>query len=99
MGEIRYKLPEEVSVYTVAELKTDVLDNLGELRAEENLIFDCSNLEEIDAAGIQLLLSVVKTSLQEDFNLFLENVAPEIKETLSLVGVKEILLEEAKGNG
>ena len=99
MGEIRYDLPEELSIYTVAELKTDVLDNIAELSAEENLIFDCSNLEEIDAAGIQLLLSVVKTSLQEDFDLFLENIAPDIKETLSLVGVKEILLEEEKGNG
>ena len=99
MGEIRYDLPEELSIYTVAELKKDLLDNIAELSAEENLIFDCSNLEEIDAAGIQLLLSVVKTSLQEDFDLFLENIAPDIKETLSLVGVKEILLEEEKGNG
>ena len=99
MSYVEYDLPEELTIYTVSELKSDLLNKIEELSGESDLLFNCSNLEELDAAGIQLLLSIVKTSLQEDFDLFLENVSSEIEETLSLVGVKEILLEEANKNG
>ncbi|MFO7818942.1 MAG: STAS domain-containing protein [Halanaerobacter sp.] len=99
MGQVKYDLPEEVTIYTVSELKPDLIDDIEGLSSGTELLFNCSNLEEIDAAGIQLLLAVVKTSLQEDFDLFLEDVSYDIKQTLSLVGVKEILLEEDNSNG
>ncbi|MGM0502465.1 MAG: STAS domain-containing protein [Bacillota bacterium] len=99
MGEVNYQLPEEVTIYTVSEIKPEILEKLKKLQGQENLIFDCSELEEIDAAGVQLLLSVVKTSLQEEFDLFLEKTSLQIKNTLALLGVKEILLKEEISNG
>ena len=99
MSRINYNLPEELTIYTVSEVKPDLIDTIEDVASGTEVFFNCANLAEIDAAGIQLLLAVVKTSLQEDFDLYLADVSSPIKQTLSLVGVKEILLEEANSNG
>ena len=99
MEEVNYRLPEELTIYTVAEIKPKLLGVLKEISGGEDLIFDCSELEVIDAAGTQLLLSIVKTSLQEEFDLFLKDLSLEVEEDLTLMGVKEILVKEESVNG
>jgi len=101
MEEVQFTVPEELTIYNVSEVKTDILDKLKEVNnlGNANLIFNCEQLEVIDAAGIQLLLSTVKTSLQEDFSILLKNVVAEIKDDLELTGVAEILVKEEKVDG
>jgi anti-anti-sigma factor len=101
MEEIQFPVPQELTIYNVSEVKTDILDKLKKLNnlSNANLVFNCEQLEVIDAAGIQLLLSTAKTSLQEEFSVLLENVATEIKDDLELAGVKEILVKEEKVDG
>ncbi|WP_070965170.1 STAS domain-containing protein [Vibrio sonorensis] len=53
MEEQTYMLPEELSIYEV----TDVYQELRVLlESEQKLVLDASAVEEIDSAGIQLLV-------------------------------------------
>jgi len=88
-------LSQELSIYNVSLFKQEVLERLAE---KSDLIFDCSQLELIDAAGMQLILSLQKTLLNEEFNLKLRNISSEVEEVFELVGVEEILDYELRGD-
>ncbi|TDX47827.1 STAS domain-containing protein [Orenia marismortui] len=86
--ELTLELPEELTIFTIYPFKEEVISKLEE---KKNLIFDCYQVERLDAAGIQLLLSLEKTFLKEKISLKLDNISKEIEETFKLLGVNEIL--------
>ncbi|WP_079434805.1 lipid asymmetry maintenance protein MlaB [Zoogloea sp. LCSB751] len=55
MGVIRRAFAEDFTIYRVAELKTGLLDLLGEA---ERIELDLSGVERMDSAGCQLLMLV-----------------------------------------
>ena len=87
MKELR--LPKELTIYTVSSWKEDILE---ELSAKEDLRLDCSSLKKLDGAGVQLLLSLEKTTFREKFDVELINIGAEIREIIELAGVEELLL-------
>ncbi|MGM0470828.1 MAG: STAS domain-containing protein [Bacillota bacterium] len=98
MEQVNFLLPDELSIYTVNEIKKDIIATLQAKEANQDLILDCSQLIELDAAGIQLLLSTAKTALQEDYTLVVDSFSAEVEVVLELAGVKEILVKEEELN-
>jgi len=87
MEELLIVLPQELTIYNVAAFKEEILEKLD----SSSVLFDCVNLEYIDAAGIQLLLSLEKTLLNQGMTLKLINLSNQIEESLDLFGIDSIL--------
>ncbi len=82
-------LPEELTIYNVASLREEILESSAD---KEDLTLDGSQVQEIDAAGVQLLLSLEKTTFREEFRVQLTDITAEGAEILEAAGVKELLM-------
>ncbi|MGN5149033.1 STAS domain-containing protein [Aeromonas enteropelogenes] len=79
-------LPDDVTIYTVAELK-EALSPL--LHQGQELELNLANVTEIDSAGLQLLLAAKKTALANGYPLHLvwhSHVVLELLELCQLSG-------------
>jgi anti-anti-sigma factor len=74
-------LPDEITIYTVSELK-DALSPL--LHQERELELDLAAVSEIDSAGLQLLLAAKKTAQQQGYSLSLAWHSHAVLELLEL---------------
>lgn len=88
-SKVEVKVPPELTIYTVQTFKDKVVKKLEENR--QDLVFDCREVEAVDGAGVQLLLSLEKTALNEDFNLKFKNPTPKFKDAMNLAGINELL--------
>jgi anti-anti-sigma factor len=75
-----------LTIYTAAEQK-DVLLALFPLAHEVEL--DLSSVDELDSAGLQLLILVKREALKEGTQLVLSNPSPTVVEALRLTGLDD----------
>lgn len=75
-----------LTIYTASEQK-DVLLSLFPLAHEVEL--DLSNVDELDSAGLQLLILIKRESLREGAQLLLSNHSPTVIEALRLSGLED----------
>lgn len=75
-----------LTIYTATEQK-DVLLSLFPLAHEVEL--DLSNVDEMDSAGLQLLILVKRESLMNGTQLLLSNPSPMVSEALRLSGLDD----------
>lgn len=73
-----------LTIYTAAEQK-DVLASLFPLAHELEL--DLANVDELDSAGLQLLILIKRESLKNGAQLLLSNPSPAVSEVLRLSGL------------
>jgi anti-anti-sigma regulatory factor len=77
-------LPQELTIYQVSALGTDIADRLA---SGSNLELDGSAVIEVDAAGIQLLLASRRHAAAWDRSFSLAPVSAELSATLTLLGL------------
>lgn len=87
--EEKLVLDEDISIIRVAQLKENWLPFID---STKNITIDASQVEDIDTAGLQLLLSFVKTVKSTGREVYWDSPS----ETLS-VAVKETALKEVMG--
>ncbi len=87
--EEKLVLDEDISIIRVAQLKENWLPFID---STKNITIDASQVEDIDTAGLQLLLSFVKTVKASGREIYWDSPS----ETLS-VAVKETALKEVMG--
>jgi len=75
-----------LTIYTATEQK-DVLLSLFPLAYEVEL--DLSNVDELDSAGLQLLILIKRESLKVGTQVLLSNPSPVVSEVLRLSGLDE----------
>jgi len=87
------KLPKELTIFTVEIFWKTLLETLEDMKEmhEKNFVLYFGDLEKIDGAGMQLLLSLEKTLLKEKLQLEYKEVNDSIKKVLKLVGVGYLL--------
>lgn len=97
-------LPTELTIYSVAELLPKWRAWVDETRAAdsasspENNCVDGAAVGEVDAAGVQLLLSLSKALAQESRTLQVVNPSPPLTHACEALGVSAALLNpEATG--
>jgi anti-anti-sigma regulatory factor len=91
-------LPAEVTIYTVGELKDQCLAWLGEASAEGGASdslwpLDASAVDQIDAAGVQLLVSLAHTLSQQHLALALLQPSAPLTEACAALGLAGWLAE------
>lgn len=75
-----FELSSEITIHNVEEVKNKI-ENILIKNNKEKIYFDGANIEDIDAAGLQLLLSLKKT---KDINI--KNKNDFLNEVLKLTG-------------
>lgn len=88
-------LPAEVTIYTVGELRGQCLAWLGEAPAGgdggEHWPLDTSAVDQIDAAGVQLLVSLAQTLAQQGQPLQLLQPGTALREACTALGLADWL--------
>ncbi|WNO08161.1 STAS domain-containing protein [Teredinibacter sp. KSP-S5-2] len=82
------KLPAEVSIYAVTELKQKIEPYLSN---NQEIELDFEQVETLDTAGVQLLIWLHKRSTHDNQPLKLTHINEQILSVLEYVGVKEML--------
>ncbi|UMZ75061.1 STAS domain-containing protein [Natranaerofaba carboxydovora] len=89
-----YKLPEYLSVHVVADEKEKMISSLDNMGPEEMKVYvDASETSDIDAAGLQLLLSFYLTLKKEGKEFILQNPSDTLQRMLELSGAAYYLCE------
>jgi anti-sigma B factor antagonist len=75
-----------LTIYTATEQK-DLLLSLFPLAYEVEL--DLSNVDELDSAGLQLLILIKRESLKEGTQLLLSNLSATVTDAIRLSGLDD----------
>lgn len=93
-------LPEEISIFNIEEFWKNLINKVESVdRSDPSpILLDFIQLNHIDGAGIQVLLSLEKTMLKEKYNVKYLNVSAEIKEIFKQIGLGYLLVMEVEGD-
>ena len=92
----RLVLPQELTIYTVGELRNSWLSWLSE-HTDENRV-DASMVDQVDGAGLQLLLSLARSMAKRDVSLQLDDPSSTLLGACSTLGLLAPLgLQAAEG--
>lgn len=94
------RLPAELTIYTAAETRTAWLHWLGEHAgaagdADALCAADASGCDEIDAAGVQLLVALAHSLAQQQRRLQLQHASTPVRQACRDLGLAAWLLADA----
>jgi len=81
---VRVVLPESLTIESVSAIRHLMLDAMSE--SPPGLVLDGLAVEDVDGAGIQLLLAAGKEAAQRDLPLVLE-ASPALQSTIDLLAI------------
>jgi anti-anti-sigma factor len=84
-----HRLPAELSIYTVAELHPQWLKWLASATHNEHCTVDASAVEQADAAGVQLLLSLATALHQQGRPLRLVAPSAPLRDACAALGLAD----------
>ena len=85
----RFQAGAELTIYQAAALKPDLIAAVA--GAGDSLALDLSAVQEIDSAGVQLLLLAQQTARAQNVRLTLAEPSPAVRDTLALLGLADNL--------
>ncbi len=87
------KLPEFLNIHNVREVREEILAHLGKRMKEgkKEFVLDAAVLQDVDAAGIQLLLATFKACQREGLSFSLMNRGKMLEQLLELSGAVDIV--------
>ncbi|MFW6034793.1 MAG: STAS domain-containing protein [Halothermotrichaceae bacterium] len=84
----RLVLPEELTVFSIEEVRESLLKKTNNSSKVE---LDFQEVEVIDGAGLQLLISLKKCELKDGLQLSLINVSKSVEKLLNSTGIGNLL--------
>ena len=90
MGEANYSLPENLTVPQIDQVKETLMTDLSS-HNEDKLTLDGSQVQEIDASGVQLLLALYKYLINSGKELQLKNPSEKLSWALETSGANHII--------
>ncbi len=86
------ELEGEVDVYTAGQLKEAFKLIIKEKK--ENIKIDADKLEYIDSTGLGILIGALKRLKQEDKDIIISNIKPNIGKLLKITGLDKVFIIE-----
>ncbi|MDD2572944.1 MAG: STAS domain-containing protein [Bacillota bacterium] len=91
-GEFNMRLKGEIDIYTAAEFKKQlnaaIDEDLGDLH------LDCSELQYMDSTGLGVLIGALKRMKEQDRNIYISNLRPNVRKLFSITGLDKIFILE-----
>jgi anti-anti-sigma regulatory factor len=91
----RHPLPRELTIHTAADTHRALLAWVAGLGDTPLWQVDASPVDETDAAGVQLLLSLSRSAAQARAELRLDAPSPALQQACRTLGVAATLLDGA----
>ena len=82
----------EVDVYTAWQLKEAFKFIIGERK--EDIKIDADKLEYIDSTGLGILIGTLKKLKQEDKDIIISNIRPNVGKLLKITGLDKVFIIE-----
>jgi anti-sigma B factor antagonist len=89
-GVWEMELNGEIDIYTATELKSTFQEMFEEKK--EPVEIDLENLEYIDSTGLGVLIGALKRLREEDKDISLFHVKPNILKLLNITGLNKIFI-------
>ena len=89
-------LPAEFTIYASAELRLQWLAWLDAHRDGDDCVVDAAGVSEVDASGVQLLLSLSRTLAARHMGLRLAGPSPALQTACESLGLADALLTPAR---
>lgn len=86
-----FAFPGSLSISNVNEVRNELLAYLKEKEPENGIVLDLSGLQDLDTAGLQLILSVCMTINAEGRSFLFEDISPFVRQVFQMSGVTDIL--------
>ena len=86
------ELDGEVDVYTAGQLKEVFKFIIGEKK--EDIKIDADKLEYIDSTGLGILIGALKRLKQEDKDIIISNIRPNVGKLLKITGLDKVFIIE-----
>lgn len=86
------QLEGEIDIYTSGKLKDTFMKILEENK--ENIKIDAEKLDYIDSTGLGILIGILKKLREEEKNITITNIKPNIKKLLNITGLDKIFIIE-----
>jgi len=91
-GAWTMKLKGEVDIYTAAEFKKQLNAAIEEKCGDIHI--DCSELEYMDSTGLGVLIGALKRMREQDRNICLKNLKPNVQRLFHITGLDKIFILE-----
>ena len=89
-GIWKMDLQGEIDIYTAAELKSTFQEMFD--KKKEPVQINLENLEDIDSTGLGVLIGALKRLKEEDKQITLFHVKPNIQKLLNSTGLNKIFV-------
>jgi anti-sigma B factor antagonist len=86
------KLKGEIDIYTAAEFKNQINAAIEEQPGD--LHIDCSELRYMDSTGLGVLIGALKKMKEQNRNIYLENLKPNVRKLFNITGLDKIFILE-----
>jgi len=80
-------LPEELTIYTIAQVRSTLLQALEPVAARGVLQVAAATVAEVDAAGVQLLLALHNSLAKRGAALQFASVSPVLRKAATMLGM------------
>jgi anti-anti-sigma regulatory factor len=86
-------LPAEMTIYSVADVRRRLLAHVDSHGEDEACRLDGGAVDQVDAAGVQLLVSLARTLAPLGRTLQLGNASPVLQAACESLGLSQHLLD------
>lgn len=85
-------ISQDFNIYNIDILKRDVITEIEKLieLEEKKLVLNFEKVDDIDAAGLQLIISTYNTAKEESLDFKITNANEIVKKVFAIAGSKEI---------
>lgn len=86
-GQPALKLKGALTIYTVAQARRDIPARMAK---QKSMVLDLTGIDELDTAGVQLLLWLKRDLSSRGSGLALANHSPAVVDVLDLLGLTAV---------
>lgn len=87
----------DLDIYTSNEFKEIIINLFKE--EHKDILIDGSNLEYVDSTGLGALIYLLKEVQNEGFQIYLENIKPNIKKLFSITELDKLFVIRGENVG
>lgn len=86
-----FLIPESLNIHNANDVREQLLGYVEQLEKEREIVFDASALQDMDIAGLQLLLSACKTFQAESRSFSFNNISVFGRHVFHVAGVVDVI--------
>lgn len=88
---IWHVIPEgEIDIYTSSEFRDKIVEKLKEKMSD--ILIDGERLDYLDSTGLGALISILKITKENENNIYLENIKPNIRKLFDITDLDKVFI-------